>query len=409
MTVLESSVVKYLRSSNFIIHFMAAWWVIWLALALTSLNIFRMPSWQVSAQFGAFIALFLVGHALALVVGPAYAAQGTRAAQATVGLPLRRLLPVANGSCLLVLVLSMYLSGAFTDSFIEYFAKLRLEETTGDSLTGSRLLDVATKALVFPIAYTLTLVALAVRIGPYRGTLVLSTLNIVLYAYLWQVNYPLMHLFWFFVFYLLVGLRHGLTPNGKTLFFVLALLALLIASAANRFGGDLLGGVQRYVFGYHLAGFTFYDHHYHDPASVLHQHTFGRSSLGAIEQYLEVVSRRLDLGFVASSSENATHVNESLDLGADETIVGNAFGTFLFGLYRDFNIVGVAIGALLYGALSTHALRRSGSSWACTAALYVLASAWMVGMMVNPIEQVHFWFAIVFLWVLSKANRGFRL
>ena len=388
---------------------MAAWWVMWLAISLTPLNIFRAPSWQVSAQFAAFVLLFLVGHVLAVLFGSAYATRDSRATEASNALTLRQVVRVANWSCFFVLAFSLYLSGAFTDDFTEYFTKLRREEASGDSLTGSRLLDVATKAVAFPLAYTLTLVVLAVRIGPYRGMLILSTINILLFAYLWQVNYPLLHLFWFFVIYLLVGLKRGVTPDGKTLFFVFALLALLIASAANRFGGDLLGGIQRYVFGYHLAGFTFYDHHFRDPASVLHQHTFGRSSLGSLEQYLEVFSRRLDLGFVAASSENATYNSESIDLGADETIIGNAFGTFLFGLYRDFNVVGIAIGAVLYGAMSTHLLRRSSRSWACTSALYVLASAWMVGMMVNPIEQVHFWFAIVFLWVLSKVNRGFKL
>jgi oligosaccharide repeat unit polymerase len=301
------------------------------------------------------------------------------------------------------------LSGAFSDEFIEYFAKLRRDEAMGDSLTGSRLLDVTTKAIVWPASYTLTIIVLAVRTGQHRAMLALSVINILLFSYLWQVNYSLIYLFWFFVFYLLVGIARGSPLDWKALTFVVSLIALLVAVAANRFGGDVLDGIQRYVFGYHTAGFSFYDHHFHNPSSLLHEHTLGRSSLGFLEQALEIISRRIDLGFVAASSENATFNNESVDIGAVESIEGNAFGTFLFGFYRDFNLAGVAAGGLLYGGLATYLLQRGRQSWPCAAAFYVLGTSWMVGMMVNPIEQAHFWFSILFIGILSILNRGFKL
>jgi oligosaccharide repeat unit polymerase len=216
-------------------------------------------------------------------------------------------------------------------------------------------------------------------------------------------------LFWFFIFYILNGLAQGLPTGRKTLILLLSLIALLVAVAANRFGGDVLGGIQRYIFGYHMAGFSFYDNNFHNPTSILHDHTFGRSSLGFIEQLLEIISRRIDFGFVAASSENATFNNESIDLGASEIIEGNAFGTFLFGFYRDFSLAGIAAGGLLYGGFSTYLLARGRHSWASAAVFYVLATSWMVGMMVNPIEQTYFWFSILFIGTLSILNRGFRL
>jgi hypothetical protein len=310
--------------------------------------------------------------------------------------------------CLLIMLLSLHKAGAFNESFIEYFIKLRRGELSGESLTGSGLLDVATKAIVWPMSYTLTVVALALRIGPLRGVLVISALNIALFSYLWQVNYSLIYLFWFFVLYLVVGMARGLPVDRKALGLVLLLVVALVAVAANRFGGDVLGGLQRYMFGYHMAGFAFYGHHFQDPSSLLHDHSLGRSSLGFLEQAVEIVSRRLDLGFVAASSTNANFNNETVDLGRVELIEGNAFGTFLFGLYRDFHFVGIVAGGLLYGALVTSMLQRSRRHWGAGAAFYVLASSWMVGMMVNPIEQVHFWFALTLIGVLVVFNRGFR-
>jgi hypothetical protein len=36
----------------------------------------------------------------------------------------------------------------------------------------------------------------------------------------------------------------------------------------------------------------------------------------------------------------------------------------------------------------------------------MLASAWMMGMMVSPLEQAYFWFATVALGLLALVNRG---
>lgn len=386
---------------------MALWWALWLALAVSSLNVFMPPSAAVAAQFAAFIGCFCLGHWLARLMAGRHGRAGAAAAVA-VDLRLHRSLLVVNLACLAVLLLSMQMSGALSESFLDYFFKLRREENTGESLTGSRILDVTTKALVWPTAYTFTIVVLAVRVAGRKIALGLSVLNILLFAYLWQVNYPLIYLFWFFVFYALVGVSRGLPVDRMVLAFIVTLLALLVAVAANRFGGDVLGGLQRYVFGYHTAGFSFYDHHYRDPNSLLHQHSLGRSSLGFIEQFAEIFTRRLDLGFVAASSENSTFNNEEVDIGAEEVIPGNAFGTFLYGFYRDFHIVGIAAGGLVYGAMATHLLATGRRAWAATAAFYVLGTSWMVGMMVNPIEQTHFWFSLILLGMLAVLNRGIR-
>lgn len=396
------------------VYLMAAWWTFWLVASVTPLNIFVSPPGSVLAQFGVFIAVFLLGHFLMLVLIPGRAgpvmqpATGRPAAPVQGRFRLRSALMAMAVACLAIVLLSLHMAGAFSESFIEYFIKLRRSDLSGESLTGSGLLDVATKAIVWPMSYTLVVVALALRIGPLRGVLVIAALNIVLFSYLWQVNYSLIYLFWFFVLYLVVGMAQGMPLDRKAMGLVLLLILVLLAVAANRFGGDVLGGLQRYVFGYHMAGFAFYGHHFHEPSSLLHDHSLGRSSLGFLEQAMEIVSRRLDLGFVAASSTNADFNNEAVDLGRTELIEANAFGTFLFGLYRDFHFFGIVAGGLVYGALVTLLLRRSHRQWGAGAVFYVLASSWMVGMMVNPIEQVHFWFSLTLIGVLVIGNRGLR-
>jgi oligosaccharide repeat unit polymerase len=396
------------------VYLMAAWWTFWLVASVTPLNIFVSPPGSVLAQFGVFIAVFLLGHFLMLVLTPGHAGPvmqppaGQPVASAQGRFRLHSVLMAMALACLAIVLLSLHMAGALSESFIEYFIKLRRGELSGESLTGSGLLDVATKAIVWPMSYTLVVVALALRIGPLRGVLAIAALNIVLFSYLWQVNYSLIYLFWFFVLYLIVGMAQGMPLDRKAMGLVLLLILVLLAVAANRFGGDVLGGLQRYMFGYHMAGFAFYGHHFHDPSSLLHDHSLGRSSLGFLEQAVEIVSRRLDLGFVAASSTNADFNNEAVDLGRTELIEGNAFGTFLFGLYRDFHFFGIVAGGLVYGALVTLLLQRSRRQWGAGAAFYVLASSWMVGMMVNPIEQVHFWFSLTLIGVLVIGNRGLR-
>ncbi|MCO4095144.1 MAG: oligosaccharide repeat unit polymerase [Acidovorax sp.] len=403
--------MRFLHKDHLPIHAMALWWVLWLTVAVSKVNVFVAPSWDVASQFVAFTLFFVLGHVIAVQLGGSAMARSPAndSAKSRSTFKIHYYLYAANWICLAILLISLQLSGALSEGFIEYFFKLRREESTGDSVTGSRLLDVATKVLVWPTAYTLTIIVLAVRIEQRRGMLALSILNILLFSYLWQVNYSLIYLFWIFVFYVLVGAARDLPVDRKALAFVGALMVLLVAVAANRFGGDIFGGLQRYVFGYHTAGFSFYDHHFHNPSSLLHQHSLGRSSLGFLEQLLEIISRRIDLGFVAASSENATFNNEDIDIGAFEVIPGNAFGTFLFGFYRDFHVAGIVAGGLLYGGLATHLLAKGRQSWPCTSAFYVLATSWMVGMMVNPIEQAHFWFSILLIGMLSVLNRGIRL
>jgi oligosaccharide repeat unit polymerase len=404
-------VPSYFKSRDFPIHLMVFWWIFWLAAAHTQLNEFTPPSGATVSQFALLLLSFLAGfyvikHRQALGFGAMPTRLQTLKPRS---LRMRVALRVSALLCLAMLLTSLHLSAALSTDFLEYFAKLRMDPDGVESLTDIRTLDVLTKIFAFPLSYTVILVALAGDVRPLRGTLAICVCNLLAFSYLWQVNYPLIHLFWLLVFSLLIRAHRRNRFDTRMILVLLTLFAVLIASAANRFGGDLIGGLQRYIVGYHLVGFSFYDNHHQNPHSLLHDHSFGRSSLGFLDQMLEAFSKIIGAGYKAASFENATFNNEAVDIGLRDVKEFNAFGTLLFGLYRDFNVIGISVGGFLYGALTAHALHRSAVSWIATAGFMMLASSWMMGMMVNPLEQAYFWFSVVALMTFGLVNRGVRL
>lgn len=309
-----------------------------------------------------------------------------------------------------MMLLSLKMAGALDLGFIEYYTKLRISGGLDEgNATGIKVLDVLTKILAFPLAYTVLVTVLAVDVNGLRKILFACIASFVCFSYLWQVNYPLIHLFWIMMFYTLVTAQREGRFNRRFIATGAIICALLLASSANRFGGEILGGIKHYVIDYHLIGFSFYDHQYQDSASILHSHSFGRSSLGFLEQVLENLLKPFSIGFQAASSENAQYLDTAIDIGCKETLARNAFGTIVFTFYRDFNLIGILLGGFLYGAVVTYARYRSSMSWKHGALFLMLASAWMMGMMVSPLEAVYFWFVIVALSLFQVVNRGLRL
>jgi hypothetical protein len=403
--------MSYLKTLDFPIHFMAYWWLFWIVVSYTPFNEFTAPSYASLAQYLLLIAAFVSGHIVMKRLQPHVARPnvvGVRGLRIR-AVRVRWILLLAAFGSLLMLLLSLKWAGAFDVGFIEYYTKLRILGGLDDgSATGIRVLDVLTKILAFPLAFTILVTVLAVDLVGLRMLFIACIASFVCVSYLWQINYPLIHLFWIMVFYTLVNAHYQGRFNRKILTTGTIICVGLIASSVNRFGGDVIGGIRHYVINYHLIGFTFYDHQYIDSKSILHAHSFGRSSLGFLEQVLENLLKPFSIGFQAASSENAEFVNAAIDIGARDSMMVNAFGTIIFTLYRDFNLVGILLGGFLYGAIATYARSRSHISWRHGALFLLLASAWMMGMMVSPLEAAYFWFVIVALGLLQLVNRGVR-
>ena len=229
----------------------------WLSLSQSSLNVFQPPSLATMLQYALLVTSFLAGHLTIkhlIKVVPMRRAPKPPVFRAGTARMKLVLTVSAVGSGLLLLI-SLKLSGAYSTNFVDYFLSLRVESATVEDLTGNHYLDVLTKVVVFPLSYTIILVILANEARWFKSVLIVCICNLLAYSYLWQVNYPLIHLFWILAFYLLLVNSRRSHFNIKTLLVVSTLFATLLISAANRFGGDVLGGFQRYVVGYHLLGF----------------------------------------------------------------------------------------------------------------------------------------------------------
>lgn len=399
--------LSYFKTRRFPIHLLVIWWVGWILLSCTSLNEFIHPSWQTIFQLSLLVVMFYLGY-LTVEWRWSHSKSNGFARRRTLVLDhahMHRLFFLAAITCMLALLIALIRSGAFSTEFFEYYLKVRKNEATLGSLTGIHLLDVLTKILIFPSSYVILVVILASEIRAHKSVLFLCIVNFLSYSYLWQVNYPLVHLFWILVFFGIMQIYQTKLINFRVFGILVILFIALLASSANRFGGDIIGGLQRYIIGYHLIGFSFYDYQLHDPNSILHIHTFGRSSLGFLDQMLEGFLKMMGSAYQAASFENAAFNNDAIDVGLKEVKEFNAFGTLLFGFYRDFNIMGIIGGGYAYGAIITNSLYRSSKEWVHGAIFMILASSWMMGMMVNPIEQAYFWFSFVALGGIIILNK----
>ncbi len=402
--------MKQRNSLDLRVPLLIGWWLMWLAVSQTPWNVALAPSAVALTHFGVLLVAFGLGAAFVRHAHRASASIGkSRVTRLETKSPRVRWLVYGLGlSATFLLLTSLQLAGAFSTDFVEYFAKLRMGSGEEGSLTGIKPLDTLTKLFAFPVSYGLLLVVLASGVRPLRAALAICLCNFALFSYLWQVNYPVIHLFWIAVFYLLGRYIDGAGIDRRTLLALGVVCLLLILSAMNRFGSDdaqLTGAVQHYLVGYHLIGFSFYDFHLSDPNSILHVHSYGRSSLGFLEQLLEHAAKLVGGGYLSASSENSTFNDTAVPIGTALALDFNAFGTLAFTFYRDFGVVGIAIGGFTYGAAVAYGLLNRGRSWLAAGMFYLLAAAWMMGMMVSPVEQTYFWFCLVFLAAFRLASR----
>lgn len=391
-------------------YLLIGWWLFWLVMSQTPLNIAVSPSPTAVLHFVVLLLAFAEGFAFIRLVDGDSASMGPRSVT-TLPYDSRKLrwLVYGFGSfATVLLIVALYLSGAVTTSFLEYFAKLRMGAQEAGPLTGIKPLDTLTKAFAFPVSYGLLLVVLAGGVKAFKPALTICLLNFALYAYLWQVNYPIVHLFWLAFFYLVSRFVDGFRIDRRTLTGLALAFGMLVLSAMNRFGSNekqLFGAARVYVAGYHLIGFSFYDYQLANPHSILHTHSFGRSSLGFLDLLVELVARKVGVDYVAASSENSVYNDVAVPIGVGQLQDFNAFGTLAFSFYRDLGVVGIALGGFLYGGAIAYGLLNLRRNWMAGGMFYLLASAWMMGMMVSPVEQTYFWFCLVFLVFARLASR----
>lgn len=402
---------KYLKSRDFPIHLMCYWWIFWLSISSSNFSEFIAPSLVTVAEFLLLISSFLIGHLTIKFFNRKTLKKKypERDQFLTYSTSLKLIFYGSATSCFILSMISLWLAGALELNFAEYFFKLRGSDNLESELTGFHYLDVLTKILIFPLSYAIVMIIMGNGLRSFGLAGLICLLNLLLYVYLWQVNYPLIYLFWIFIFYALT--QDGRISKSNRIIYISSLIFafLLITSAFNRFGASFFGALQHYVINYHVAGFAFYDANNNNSHSILHSISYGRSSLGFVDQIFEHISKIFNIEYKSASFENSDFTNEAVDIGINETKYVNAFGTIVFTFHRDFHFIGTIIGGFLYGAAVTICRYLSTGDWIYRSLFLLLASAWMVGMMVSPLEQSYFWLTIIIFIFVRIINKRIKL
>lgn len=181
--------------------------------------------------------------------------------------------------------------------------------------------------------------------------------------------------------------------DRKSLTIALLLIILLFLAATNRFGEfDPAGIVQYYFINYHILGFSYLDALLKDPHGLIHSHTFGLFSLGAITQIPAIILAKIGINdFHSIRATYSEYTSSAIDIGLDSFAEVNAFNTILGTFYKDFGILGCTFPAFIYGRLLIRFYYESFTSNLYKSLFLLLAFSWVVGFMISPIERPYFW------------------
>jgi len=385
---------------SLMMSFLFFWWFFWLLLSHFELTGLRKPSFYVYFQFYLLLLFFILGGFFSYIKHIALLQYNTFfnefVKEKKSRFPLAFFILI---SVFVFLFWSLFRSGFFEMSYGEYYFYVR-RYNFSDYLTGAKYADIFLKIFVFPLVITMLAIGFSGNLT--RLNFIIALLCLVMYSILWQVNYPVIYFFWFLVIHVIFLNQQPFSGKLKSYMLLFFLILILLVSAGNRYGGLAWGAVERYFINYHLIGFSLYDNFYTDPDHILHKLSYGRSSLGFFDQFFDLFLRSFGFDIQAASFQNANENMSPLNIGKGDSFYSNAFGTIIFSFYRDFNILGIALGGFFYAYFLVKYYIMSPFSWRARSVYLILATAWVTGMMVSPVEQPYFWFSIFVIMFLTR-------
>ncbi|MDO8254149.1 hypothetical protein [Shewanella algae] len=317
---------------------------------------------------------------------------------------------------IIVLLVALYLSKAFSLAPYDYFLSQRgpnVEHSTG---TGIKAFETFLDLVVLPLIISISTMSIA-SLKYYRDAsivnILISSIASLMYSYLYQTNTAIVFVFFIF-FCLLVSLFFGYIPpevkkRVKWIFLTLSIFFIVIMFAAiNRFGAfDLISVFAYYPVSYFTLSFTLFDINLNDSGSLLHDYTYGESTLGYISLYVSLVLKTFlgeGFNYISASSENVQYNSVCLNVGADSYRCMNAFGSILFSFYRDFGVLGVWLGGGIVGlVLGVTAKYSQHFKWGCLN-LYLLTSL-MLAICVSPFDLPYFWTSLFLIVLLCNFRK----
>ncbi|QTE92137.1 O-antigen polymerase [Shewanella algae] len=394
---------------HFGIIFLCFWWLMWLSVSYSPVNPMKAPSIEVGLLYIISLLFVVLGYFIFtnFIAVHRLTTAGRTPIQSKkhVYYSLLRYSYVSLG----VVLISLYYADAFNTSFSDYFIKVRGADAEV-LVSGTGLIDYGLKIIFYPIVLSVTLILFSSPDGKKFGYLLtLSFVFFLLFSYFFQVNYPMILLF-------IIILYSQFNPcissaalrefRIKSSIPLLVLALLVVAAAFNRFGSNDLGGVfSHYFVSYHTIGFALFDFYYQKTESLLHEHSFGLSLLGSFDFIFSYIVNFFGDEYVASSTQNVINNSVPVNLGKQGSVnYGNAFGTYLFTFYRDFNFVGVVLYSFLYGSALGVTNKKAGKGDRFSYSLFLyFISMGTIGIYVSPLDYAYFWLVpIIILFIKYK-------
>lgn len=370
------------------------WWGSWLLISYTPLNSFKKPSVEVSILymtsflFVSFGYYFFMSH---------LAVERRTVEKSLLNKPyIRKSLFKYSYISLIFVISILYYVGAFTTSFSDYFIKVRGLDALL-LVSGSGLIDYGLKIIVYPMMLSVLLIVVSNPDGKRFGLLLLlSFIFFCCFSYFFQVNYPMILLVIIVFISLFNPCISSSVLNGfrkKSLLPLFMLITLIIIAAFNRFGSnDVAGVLSHYLISYHTLGFSFFDNYYQLQGSLLHEHSFGLSLFGTFDFIFSYFYNLCGGEYIAATTQNVIHNSQPVELGKFGGHYSNAFGTYLFSFYRDFNFVGVLLYSFIYGAILASTYKKSvkGDRISYSLFLYFISMG-IIAIYVSPLDYSYFW------------------
>ncbi|PJZ29754.1 O-antigen polymerase [Leptospira kmetyi] len=134
--------------------------------------------------------------------------------------------------------------------------------------------------------------------------------------------------------------------------FVLIVLVGAMRNSSRKV--DFKEIVDSYVIDYHTESFVMFDHELKDKSSMLHERTYGRSSLGGLERGFSFMLGLFRIPFQIQVQSDLIggylHKNRLLGYTSDgKPKEYNAFGSVLFSLYKDGGATFTIIMGIIFG------------------------------------------------------------
>jgi oligosaccharide repeat unit polymerase len=194
------------------------------------------------------------------------------------------------------------------------------------------------------------------RYNAYR-VLVMSSILITLDSVMTMGRFGMYYII--FTYVMILILRYAMDELSiKKLFInklnllIICVFGALFLVSTLRGGDDIAQLFNLFAINYHTMSFTIVDLELHNPASIIHDTTYGMSTLGMIERIIIMIITKSGINISSQASMVGVYLSDTMLLGQTidgSPITGNAFGSVLFNLYRDGGAIFIVMSSMVYG------------------------------------------------------------